>query len=610
MKKIIKVLLVIAILFISLPVFADTTITLDIETDTGSIYNQEITVTPCDNDNDPLTIETEITAYCALVQSGIASDWSGLWINSINSIINNDNGNGIYWMWLANLNIDNPYSDFTCHQDAPSGCSAKEYILNSNDKILFYYNINPLNISVDNLNPIVEDNIIISIKELGLDGWTSVWNPATGGKIIINSNTYDLDSNGTYSFLISDTTPLEIKGQKDGFIDTSLVNITPSPKPEPVHHHSSSGSYVNYVSTTIINDAPKTVFDTKKAFEFLLSQQKENGSFGEDIYTDWVTLALANDTLHQDQKNKLIKYLSENKLSGNNLTDYERKSMALMALGLNPYNLNNENPAMDGTSYIEKIVKNFDGTQFGDINQDNDDIFALIVLQNTGFTQDEEIIKDTINFIISKQKENGSWDESVDMTGASIEALANFKENEQVKNALIKAKEYLKQNQKDDGSWNNVSSTAWAMQGILALGEKVEDWKKNENTPIYYLALNQDIDGGIKNENLQNKIWQTSYVLASLSGKTWNQVMQKFEKQDFEAPETIPEINKIILQNKIETSNQAKFSKKISKFQKINTKKIEEAVKIDKNQINENIPEIPKKESWFRRFFKRIFSIF
>ena len=86
--------------------------------------------------------------------------------------------------------------------------------------------------------------------------------------------------------------------------------------------------------------------------------------------------------------------------------------------------------------FIKKITSEFDGKQFGDINQDNDDIFALIVLQNVGYTEDEIIISNTINFILSKQKDNGSWDESVDMTGAAIEALIFFKENTKVKNSV------------------------------------------------------------------------------------------------------------------------------------------------------------------------------
>lgn len=213
------------------------------------------------------------------------------------------------------------------------------------------------------------------------------------------------------------------------------------------------------------------------------------------------------------------------------LTDYERRAMALMALGLNPYNIYPEEGAANGENYIGKITASWDGKQFGDTGEDNDDVFALIVLQNAGYTQDEKMISDDMSFILSWQKEDGSWDESVDMTGATIEALSAFSPTPGVGESLKKAENFLKQNQKDNGGWNdNASSTAWALQGILALNEKPEDWVRNGNTPLDYLVSIQDVDGGIKNENMQNKIWQTAYAVSALSGKTWNQTMQKFEK--------------------------------------------------------------------------------
>ncbi len=119
----------------------------------------------------------------------------------------------------------------------------------------------------------------------------------------------------------------------------------------------------------------------------------------------------------------------------------------------------------------------------------------------------------------------------MDLTGAGIEALANFDQNINVKNALTKAEQYLKQNQKDDGSWNdNASSTAWALEGITALDENPEDWKSGDKTPLDYFASIQDTDGGIKDADSQTKIWETSYVASVLSGKTWNQIMQNFQK--------------------------------------------------------------------------------
>ncbi|MFA5778243.1 MAG: prenyltransferase/squalene oxidase repeat-containing protein [Candidatus Paceibacterota bacterium] len=584
--------------------YADTTVHLDIETAGGEIYNQDITVTPCDSeDNGVMTI----TAYCALVQSGIASDWSGLWINSINGIINNDGENGIYWMWLANLNTNNatPESSYNL--------SAKQYILNQDDKILFYYGTNPLNISVSNLNPTVGDNVIITVTELGLDSsWNPIWNQAVGGKITVGSDTFDLDDTGSYSLTVSDTNTFTIKGQKTGFIDTSEITITPQAiiVPPPVISGGGGGGSGSYFTPPPVE---KVKFDLEKAFQFILSQQKENGSFGEDLYTDWIALTLASGN-HQEQTIKLIKFFGETKIDSLVLTDYERHVMALMALGLNPYNTN-------GINYIEKIIASFDGKQFGDANEINDDIFALIVLQNAGYFQDEKIINDDISFVLSKQKENGSWDESIDMTGASMEALFTFNQNESVKNALEKAKEFLKQNQKDDGGWNNASSTAWAIEGILAMGEKPEDWKKNEDTPLDYLATIQDTDGGIKNEYLQNKIWETAYVVSSLSNKTWNQVMQKFTKpKEIIIPQKIEEkspqqtITKKSIpiaksKNKASPVGLQPREKEISKIENLANQNVATAINAFTDSTTETKTEIPKR-NWFLKLLDKVFNIF
>jgi len=347
----------------------------------------------------------------------------------------------------------------------------------------------------------------------------------------IEIQTGAVDENGQAVFSSIPVGSYDIGVKEDFYFPTETLTVTEIPQSGGSSGSgSSSGSYSKKPEGSVLGAETKIKFDLEKAFNFLIVQQKENGSFGEDLYTDWVALTLASAN-YQSEVIKLIKYYGESKLESPSLTDYERRAMALMSLGLNPYKTNSEN-------YIEKITASFDGKQFGDVQEDNDDIFALIVLQNAGYKQEEKMISDDISFILSRQKENGSWDESIDMTGASMEALSVFKQDEKVNNALIKAKEFLKQNQKDNGSWNgSPSSTAWAMEGILAMGEKIEDWKKNENTPLDYLASIQDIDGGIKNlsagkegENMQNKIWENAYVATALSGKTWNQIMQKFEK--------------------------------------------------------------------------------
>lgn len=356
---------------------------------------------------------------------------------------------------------------------------------------------------------------------------------------IVGLNQYDLQEND----LIALT-----------FIDPVILEPEPEPEPAPeinVSSGSSSGS--SRVSTK----KEKKEFNLEKAFQFLSDQQEENGSFGEDLYTDWVALAYSSSQNYPEIVEKLKQFLVEDNLENPNLTDYQRRTLALMSLNINPYKLKQGN-------YIEKITAQFDGIQFGDKQLINDDIFALIILQNAGFTKDEIIIQKTVEFILSRQKENGSWEDSVDLTGAAIEALASALGAEPAPKALAtleKARIYLKENQKNDGGWDNPSATSWALQGIMALRENPSKWEQENKNPLIYLAEEQDEDGGIKNKNVKNRIWQTAYVTTSLSGKTWNQIMNSFEKEIIQKPEITLVIPKEII--KKETISQ--LNKKIEK---------------------------------------------
>ncbi|MCX6752115.1 MAG: DUF5011 domain-containing protein [Candidatus Nomurabacteria bacterium] len=568
---------------------------LDIEASDGPIYNQDITVAPCNSDGNGIM---KITAYCALAQSNIPSIWSGLWIDSIGGKVNNDNNNGAFWMWLVNLNINNPYSDSICHQDSPFSCSAKEYILNPNEKILFYYNTNPLKISDINLNPAVGSNITISVKKLGLDGWNSVWNPAVGGKIVIGTNTFDLDDNGSYTFTILNTDAFTIKGQLTGFIDTPQIIVTPTTSPDttPPVISINGISPIDVIKDTVYTDAGATAndavdgvrtvtttgnvdatiigtytitytasdtsnnvstlmrtvnvinpqgnsgsmatggggiyvtptFNIQNALAYLKGVQSSDGSFGGSLmYTDWVAIAFGASSITDSSRDKILAYFSSNNTLSSLLTDNERHTMALLALGQNPYSFN-------GINYIGAIISSFDGVQFGDANLINDDVFALIPLANSGYTANDDIIAKDVAFIISKQKTDGSWEESVDITSATVQALKPFSSIANVPSALTKATDYLTNKQNNDGGFgdNNLSSvysTSWAMQEMNALSAS---WTKGGHTPMDYFGGKQALDGAILpfSEIPQNRIWATSYAIPAVLNKPWSAIMQNVSK--------------------------------------------------------------------------------
>lgn len=439
---------------------ADTSIHLTIKTPNTTLYNQDISVAACDSDQ---LGTMKITPYCAILQSGVSSDWNWAWapsafLNSLGGVAGytskDKDNNDVYHYWSWSLNGSEAWD------------ALNQYDLQPGDLI-----------NLDFIDPGNPASVVL------------------GGQGLVE--------------------------EKD--------------KPKIV-----SSTDVDFVADAPSNSSVQNiVFNQSKALEFLASQQREDGSMGNALLTDWSALAFATG---QDSKPiiSLVKFISNSKLVNLSLTDAERRAMSLMSLGLNPYNAYKEN-------YINKIISSFDGEQFGDKSEDNDDIFALIVLKNVGYTREDKIISQDLDFLIKKQKNDGSWDGSVDMTGAGVLALSNFFDKNLVlsdaqsvliEKSLTQARIFLKSTQKSDGGWGNIFSTAWAMEGILGLGEKPVDWTINSSTtpvvlrtPIDFLIENQDPDGGMKNSNLENKIWGTAYVSSVISGKTWNQIMQVFSRE-------------------------------------------------------------------------------
>ena len=448
MKKVIKILLVITILFLSSSVFAASVSLTIRDGDTFILPTSTFQIQPGDTVLTVLNTADQVDSTWSI--SNLQHYSFGDYIKCITSPSGEACDN-----WQYTVNNSYPFD------------SINQKVLSDRDVVYLYFG--PQNKIILSSNNITTNNTL-TVTAQKYDYQNNAWitktgvtlgltqpNPDPNSWSPIEVQTSAVDGNGQVVFSSIPVGSYNVGIKEDGYFPTEALTVT-NP---PVSHGGSGGALAAAISApTIPNLSPTPVpvikkeFDIKKALKFITSQQKENGSFGEDLYTDWAAVALAERTDFQIEREKLIKYFKELKTNDYQLTDYQRHAMGLMSLGLNPYNTNGEN-------YIKKIIDSFDGKQFGNIKEENDDIFALIVLQNAGYTKDENIIKDTVTFILSKQKENGSWDENAVMTVAGIQALASFNQDEKVKNTLTKAREFLKQNQKDDGGWGNVSSTAW-----------------------------------------------------------------------------------------------------------------------------------------------------
>ncbi len=503
-KKVIGVLMFVC-LFTSSFVFAEenenptpelpkVTIHLDIESDTQTVFNNDIEVTACDSDNNGTMT---LSAYCAVLQSGVNNDWSwwgsDAFLNSLGGFTNNDNNNGVYWGWFANLELGQT--------------GLNKYILNSGDSILISYNINPLRVISDNSNPVVGEPFNFTVQSFGYDSsWNPAWVPVLDANVNIGNDNFQTDADGKVNYTASTEGNISIKATKSGFVDSKELNLSVATSSDNSNNNGGGGG----------PQITKNNLDVSAAVSFLSQNQKQDGSFGDMLYTDWVAIALGSVGNKSNAGYiSLVNYLKNTKYTPSSVTDSERHAMALMAVGLNPYTALN-------VDYISNIVTSFDGVQFGDSSLDNDDIFALIALYGAGYNDSDSIIVSDISTLLSHQLSNGSLG-SVDMTAAFIQALRPFANIVGVNSAISKAENYLITQQDSFGSFGNSFATGWSLQ---ALSQNNSFTTQNTKADLY-LANKQAVDGGvddISNTN-DNRVWATAYSIPGALHKEWSSIL-------------------------------------------------------------------------------------
>ena len=352
------------------------------------------------------------------------------------------------------------------------------------------------------------------------------WSPLLIASSSVNSagqSLFTLTATGTYNIGIAEdyyypTVPLTIFAL--------VADDTPAAPPIRANESGSSGDGASSVP------AVHASVDTEAAFAFLRSHQDtQTGAFGASpFYTDWTAIAFGAGGQADEAKTKLAQYLRTDPDSGNLTTDYERRAMALMSLGINPY-------SGTATNYIDKITASFTDSQFGDAGLVNDDIFALFPLLRAGYAPGDEIIKKTVQFILSKQDTQGGWG-SPDMTAAGIQALTAVTDLPGVVPAIERAKQHLKAAQTSSGRiGDNSFATSWALQAMAALNESESVWTTNGKTPGDYLASVQESDGGLESAAtpLNDRVWATAYAITGTLKKTWYNVLANFSKPEMPA---------------------------------------------------------------------------
>ncbi|AZV57180.1 cell wall-binding repeat-containing protein [Clostridium sp. AWRP] len=181
-------------------------------------------------------------------------------------------------------------------------------------------------------------------------------------------------------------------------------------------------------------------------------------------------------------------------------TDYERITLALMAIGQDPTNF-------DGFNFIEKIYNNKELADQGI----NAYVFALIALDSGNFTIPSNAVNSRpslVKEILAERTIDGGWSyggvtADPDMTAMALISLAPYTNEPDVKSAVDKAFDKLSSLQQiSDGgysSWGTANSES-ASQVVIALCANGIDptskaFTKNGKTPIDSI-LSYEVEGG------------------------------------------------------------------------------------------------------------------
>ena len=130
------------------------------------------------------------------------------------------------------------------------------------------------------------------------------------------------------------------------------------------------------------------------------------------------------------------------------------------------------------------------------------------------------------------QNEDGGWGFATgagsdpDSTGAAMQALAAAGGS---RRSLRRAVGYLRRSQRRGGGFAllsgpvNSQSTAWAVQGLIAAGVDPAGMRRQDRSPLDYLAARQAGDGHYRYSahGDQTPVWVTAQVLAAVSGEAF-----------------------------------------------------------------------------------------
>lgn len=201
-------------------------------------------------------------------------------------------------------------------------------------------------------------------------------------------------------------------------------------------------------------------------------------------------------------------------LNSGTATDYEKRILAITAVGADPATISSEN-------FVSKLKGMFDGSQIGDQGLINDDIFGVLALVSAGIN--DNVVSSSRQFILSHQNSDGGFGFATNVgsdsntTAAAITALAA------TGGAPGNAVSYLNQSKDSSGGYGftpgqdaDGASTAWVIWGLRSAGQVIPSQATD------FLNDLQLANGSFKwrPSDSNGSALVTAYAVIALSGHT------------------------------------------------------------------------------------------
>ncbi len=218
---------------------------------------------------------------------------------------------------------------------------------------------------------------------------------------------------------------------------------------------------------------------------------------------EWAVIGLARSGYDMPQEywdnyyTRVLEYIEkcEGVLHTKKYTEYSRVILALTAIGADPKNAAGYN--------LLTPLSDFDNTVWQSVNGP---VWALIALDSGNYPSDMR--QQYVDKIVESQLNDGGWNLTSkgngdsDITGMALTALANYKTQPKVKNAIDKALTFLSETQLDNGGFmtygdETLESSAQVLVALSTLGIDINDARfvKNGNTVVDAIMAHRNPDG-------------------------------------------------------------------------------------------------------------------